>query len=195
MTLANRITIFRFGLILVYFVLLHLALDHDRASLLLDISLILLVIAAFLDVLDGVVARRRGETSEFGRVVDPLVDKILICGSFIFFVGLDALDGIAEPWVATVFLIREFGVQAVRVDLEAQGIPFGASMWGKWKTLAQTLAAGGCLLYASHAQDVPWSQAFRVLILALVGLAVVSTVASGILYAVGAVRALRRREG
>lgn len=191
MTLANRITFVRFGLVLIYLVLLHLATRSPDPTL-LDIGLVLLVLAGFLDVLDGAVARRLGETTELGRVLDPLVDKIFICGSFVFFASMEDLDGIVEPWVPVVFLIREFGVHAIRVDLESRGIPFGASHWGKWKTFSQTFAAGGCLLYAAHLKVLPWREELRLLLLVLVGLAVASTVLSGILYLLGAAGAWRR---
>jgi CDP-diacylglycerol--glycerol-3-phosphate 3-phosphatidyltransferase len=191
MTLANRITLFRFGLSLVALVILHFAIERDADPLLLDVCTTIVLVATVLDVVDGYVARRQGEVTQLGRVLDPLVDKILICGCLVFYVRLEALQGIIEPWVPAVIVVREFAVHAVRVDVEERGVAFGASLWGKQKTFLQTVAVVGCLLYASHLSKIEsWNQ-WRMILLVLVGLAVASTVVSGIIYAVAAVRALR----
>lgn len=191
MTLANRITLFRFGLSLVALVVLHLAIEREANGLLLDVCTTLVLLATLLDVVDGYVARRQGEVTQLGRVLDPLVDKILICGCLIFYTRLAALEGIVEPWVPAVVVIREFAVHAVRLDVEGRGVAFGASVWGKQKTFLQTAAVVGCLLYASHLSKLESWRQWRTILLILVGLAVASTVMSGIIYAVAAARAMR----
>ncbi len=191
MTWANRITLFRFVLTILVLALLHVAIETGQGSGLLDACAALVVIASLLDVLDGYVARLTGQVTQLGRILDPLVDKILICGCFIFYVRLDALAGIVEPWVPAVLVVREFAVHAVRVDVEGRGTAFGASLWGKQKTFLQTVAAVGCLLYASHLSKMDSRYTSKAVLLILVGLAVASTLVSGIIYAVAAARALR----
>ena len=195
MTLANRITLTRAAITAACLVMLHFAAAQETDGLLLDFCTAGVLVAAFLDVLDGYMARRHGEVTRAGRVLDPLVDKILICGCFIFFTRFRSLDGIAEPWVAAVLVVREFAVHAIRLDVESAGVPFGASAWGKLKTLLQTTAAVACLLYASHLSASEWSKDARPAVLVLVLLAVASTVGSGIIYVVSAVKSLRGGDG
>jgi len=195
MTLANRITLFRFALSIGVLALLHVAIETGAPSGLLDACSAIILIAAVLDVVDGYVARRAGEVTQLGRVLDPLVDKILICGCFIFYLRLDALQGIVEPWIPAVLVVREFSVHAVRVDVEARGIAFGASLWGKQKTFLQTVAAVGCLIYASHLSKMESRDGSKMILLVLMGLAVASTVVSGIIYALAAFRTMRSGAG
>jgi CDP-diacylglycerol--glycerol-3-phosphate 3-phosphatidyltransferase len=201
MTLANKITLFRIALTLVYFVVLSFALGLEKLSdefqWTLDACIFLFLLATALDVVDGWVARMYNEQSELGRILDPLADKIIICGSFVYFVLLEPVRHIIHPWMAVLIITREFVVHAVRLDAEGRGIPFPATFWGKAKTFVQNFAAGGCLIYSAHLCRLPEGgrRVFETILIALVYLAMLSTLLSGIIYAVDAARVLTRERG
>lgn len=96
------------------------------------------VVAACTDWIDGWYARRFGQVSRLGRILDPLVDKVLVCGAFIL---LAALPGTAiAPWMAVVVVVRELVVTAVRAEMERAGRDFSAGMAGKLKMVLQCAA-------------------------------------------------------
>lgn len=163
MTLANRITTARFFVTLVYFgVLTYIVaefknLSTDRRNLLLDVSFGLFLLAAGSDWLDGYFARKYGEVTHFGRIADPFVDKIIVCGSFTYFLSLPPLPEIFRAWFVMAILAREFLVHGIRSVAEAQGIEFGANFLGKTKLVVQACTVGTGLWVASHLRGVPWT--------------------------------------
>ena len=192
MTLANKVTSLRFLLCIVYYVLLSLIVREPNPAtrrLFLNISFVLFLVIAFSDLLDGYLARKYKEVTHFGRIADPLVDKILVCGSFIFFLTIDPLPKIFTAWFAVVVLGREFLVSGIRGAAEAAGIPFGATFWGKQKTLVQNCAVGTGLGYAANFANpnTPWVE---YLTIGLMWLTLVSTVVSGAAYVMDARRLL-----
>jgi len=187
MTLANRITSARFLLTVVYFVLLTFTL-YRRDGTLMTAAFAVFLAAAWSDLLDGYLARLRGQVTHFGRIADPLVDKILVCGSLIYFLRIDPLPGVIPAWFVTVVLAREFLVSGIRGAAEAAGIPFGATFWGKQKTLVQNVLVGTALGYAAWLPGTRWAE---VLTLGLMWLALASTVISGVAYAMDARRLFR----
>ena len=182
MTAANKVTSIRFLLCIVYYVLLTLCLKQ-RDEGLLTVAFILNQIIAWSDLLDGYLARKYKEVTHFGRIADPLVDKILVCGSFIFFLTLDPLHRIFTPWFATVVLGREFLVSGIRGAMEAAGIPFPATFWGKAKTAIQNVAVGTALGYAAWLPTTRWTE---VLTITLMWATLVATVMSGVTYVLSA---------
>jgi CDP-diacylglycerol--glycerol-3-phosphate 3-phosphatidyltransferase len=190
MTLANKVTSLRFLLCIVYYVLLSLVVretNPDARRLLLNISFVLFLVIAISDVLDGYLARKYQEVTHFGRIADPLVDKILVCGSFIFFLTIEPLPKIFTAWFAVVVLGREFLVSGIRGAAEAAGIPFGATFWGKQKTLVQNCAVGTGLGYAANFAGTAWVEHLTT---GLMWLTLVSTVVSGAAYVMDARRLL-----
>ena len=190
MTLANKVTSLRFLLCIVYYLLLSRVVreaDPETRRLFLNISFVLFLVIAFSDLLDGYLARKYGEVTHFGRIADPLVDKILVCGSFIFFLTIDPLPKIFTAWFAVVVLGREFLVSGIRGAAEAAGIPFGATFWGKQKTLVQNCAVGAGLGYAANFVGTAWVQNLTT---GLMWLTLVSTVVSGGAYVMDARRLL-----
>ena len=182
MTAANKVTSVRFLLCIVYYVLLTLCLKQ-RDEGLLTVAFILNQIIAWSDLLDGYLARKYQEVTHFGRIADPLVDKILVCGSFIFFLTLDPLSRIFTPWFATVVLGREFLVSGIRGAMEAAGIPFPATFWGKAKTAIQNVAVGTGLGYAAWLPTTRWTE---LLTIVLMWATLVATVMSGVTYVLSA---------
>ncbi len=120
----NQLTAARAGLAVVLFVLIALE-DYWIWCL------VVFAAAAVTDWLDGYIARKQGIVSSLGRVLDPLVDKVLICGAYVFL--LPVKDSGLVPWMATVVIARELVITSLRSFLENQGVTFGADWWGKIK--------------------------------------------------------------
>lgn len=152
----------------------------------LDVAFILFVIAGLTDIADGIVARRLNVTSKFGRMVDPLADKILVCGAFTCFaiIGEPRLFAL-EPGALTVIhwatlgilAAREIYVTVLRHLAEARGINFAATVSGKIKMFLQSFAIGTVIIRMAHVQNAEWGYWFTSVVFAVM-LAV--TVVSGI---------------
>lgn len=126
----NSLTAARFVLSMVVFVLIAFGWFWS--------ALICFTIAAGTDWIDGYWARRYGQVTKLGRIFDPFVDKIIICGTFIALVGIP--DSGVAPWMAIVVMGRELLVTSLRGLIEGAGGDFSASQLGKWKMLLQCLA-------------------------------------------------------
>jgi CDP-diacylglycerol--glycerol-3-phosphate 3-phosphatidyltransferase len=122
--------------------------------------------AAFTDGLDGYLARSRRSETTFGKVMDPIADKLLVAAALISLVSLERL----APWVAMVIIAREFAVSGLRIAAGAQGVVIPASILGKVKTVTQVVAI--LALIAAHDTGDWWVQA-------LLYTAVAATVISG----------------
>jgi CDP-diacylglycerol--glycerol-3-phosphate 3-phosphatidyltransferase len=184
MTMANKVTSIRFLLCILYYVLLSLAVRKGGRDVeLLSIIFVLNQVIAWTDLLDGYLARKYKEVTHFGRIADPLVDKILVVGSFIFFLALDPLPKIFTAWFAVVVLGREFLVSGIRGAMEAAGIPFPASVWGKIKTAIQNVTVGTGLGYAAWFPTTPWTELLTII---LMWATLVATVMSGVTYILSA---------
>jgi CDP-diacylglycerol--glycerol-3-phosphate 3-phosphatidyltransferase len=186
MTAANKVTSIRFLLCIVYYVLLSLC-SRQRDVGMLTVCFILNQIIAWSDLLDGYLARKYKEVTHFGRIADPLVDKILVVGSFIFFLVLDPLPKIFTAWFVVVVLGREFLVSGIRSAMEAEGIPFPATFWGKAKTVIQNVTVGSGLAYAAWFPGIRW---IELLTLGLMWATLVATVMSGLTYVLSARKVL-----
>ncbi len=129
-TIPNLLSAARMILSIVFFVLVE---RQDFAA-----ATVLFLLAATTDWVDGWYARRFNQVSRLGRILDPLVDKVLVCGAFIF---LAARPGTSIlPWMAVVVVVRELVVTAVRAEMERAGRDFSAGMAGKLKMVLQCAA-------------------------------------------------------
>ncbi len=182
MNLPNQITIGRLGLAVVFFVLLSQYSYNDHSAITLDLAAGLFVVAAVTDILDGYLARKRGQETAFGRVLDPLVDKVLVCGAFILLLGPQFVDesghNVTEirAWMVVVIVGREMLVTGLRGFNESLGKSFGASVFGKMKMWMQSIAAPAIILIVAH--DEVLGAASRPIKQALVWLTVVVTAIS-----------------
>lgn len=150
--LPNLLTLSRLPIALAIFFLLSLVnLSELSASRLLDVSMGLFVVALLTDVFDGLLARRLGVCTQSGRMIDALVDKILICGTFVFFMSegfvIFAGDSQAatnvsgvEPWMVAVIFVRELVVTGLRTSTERQGREFASTIFGKAKMTMQSIS-------------------------------------------------------
>jgi CDP-diacylglycerol--glycerol-3-phosphate 3-phosphatidyltransferase len=172
-TLPNLLTFARLAMSAGLFALI--ALEAWTAAL------ALFALAAFTDWLDGFLARVLNAGSALGRMLDPLVDKVLITGAFIFLLPIGMQGGWLAPWMVALVTAREFLITGLRAYLEAQGISFGADWLGKLKMTTQCAALSAIFL----AQIWPKLGATRDV---LIGAMLAATVASGVQYIVRAVR-------
>jgi len=169
----------------------------STGRLLLNIAFVLYIIAGITDVLDGYFARKWNLTSAFGRILDPVMDKILVVGGFIMLAGPNfamtsgAADadlpgwltgGMAsgvQAWMVVVILGREFLVSGVRGYSESQGMKFPATPAGKIKMFVQSFAICTALYQQANVDVAMWAVWMKVI---CVWLAVIVTVSSGVSY-------------
>ena len=172
LNLPNALTVAR--ILLVPVVVAALLVETPNGSL---VAAAVFAIAAASDVLDGRLARSRQIVTTFGKVVDPVADKLLVIAALLALVSLDRL----AAWVAMVIIAREFAVTALRVAVQGQGYLIPASPYGKAKTVVQVVTIFALILASDPAAG--WVQA-------LLGVTVVITLLSGVDYFLN----LRRRE-
>ena len=204
LNLPNRLTIARLILSLVFFVILALEsygiFGAENRWIVLDVTMVLFILAVSTDFLDGYLARRWGLVSTFGRIADPLVDKIVICGGFVMLTGV--APSLVGPWFVVVILVREFLVSGLRSFLESQRIAFAAAFSGKVKMVLQSIAVPTVLFVEAHfsagskspdgLKDIPYlSEALYGVTVALLAATLISAVVSCVGYVRRAVRLLK----
>lgn len=146
--IPNQVTIARLFLTLIFFALLSVySVNDGNTWFVLEWCFWLFLVAALSDMLDGYLARTWKQVTTFGRIIDPVVDKIMVCGAFVFFASPHFLDVAAAPyvnvsgvapWMVIVLLLREFVVSAIRSHSESHGKDFGATWTGKLKMVLQS---------------------------------------------------------
>jgi CDP-diacylglycerol--glycerol-3-phosphate 3-phosphatidyltransferase len=185
--LPNQLTFLRLILAVVMFCLI--SWDLYLASF------VLFVIAAGTDWLDGYFARKYGQITTLGRILDPFADKVIVCGTFIFLVSVPELIAVRlglRPWMVVVMVGRELLVTALRSFLEDQGSDFSAKISGKLKMVLQCVAAGACLVFLyGTGPDTSAPDWVRWTMIASIWGAVLSTIYSGLVYIVVASRLVR----
>ena len=139
MNLPNKLTMLRVVMIpfFVVFMLVPIAGDADKW-----IALALFIAASLTDMLDGHIARKYHLVTNFGKFMDPLADKLLVCSALICLVDL----GRIPSWIVIVIIAREFIISGFRLIASDNGVVIAASYWGKFKTTFQMIAV--CLLIA-----------------------------------------------
>ena len=144
--IPNQITLARLVLAIVFFVLLSFYSPAEpQRDWLLDVCFWLVLVAVLTDILDGWLARTWKQVTSFGRICDPVVDKVLVCGAFVFFAtGIfhdpetqRNITGV-QPWMVVLILVRELLVSAIRSFAEAHGTEFAAIWVGKAKMFVQS---------------------------------------------------------
>ncbi len=193
----NQLTTLRLVLAVVLFA--FIAWDYYLTSL------ALFIVAAGTDWLDGYWARKYGQVTTLGRMLDPFADKVIICGTFTFLIAVPAMGQVPwglRAWMVVVILGRELLITALRSFMEERGSDFSAKMLGKLKMVLQCVAAGLCLYYLSYRTPGHSPLALPNAPMWLWGLmvgsvwsAVLLTAYSGAEYLVAAVRLLRATRG
>ncbi len=150
MNLPNRITTGRLALAGVLFVVLDTLCRGAPDGFWWYAAFTLYIVTVASDGLDGYLARSRGQITAFGRIVDPLADKIVICGVLVLAATLEQTKALVPPWIVLVVLGREFLVSGLRGFLEGQGAGFPARWEGKAKLWVQAWYCGGAIFYPGH---------------------------------------------
>ncbi|MGI6000449.1 CDP-diacylglycerol--glycerol-3-phosphate 3-phosphatidyltransferase [Lachnoclostridium sp. An131] len=169
MNLPNKLTVLRMIMIpfFVVFMLTDLGGTYGKY-----IALAIFVIASLTDLLDGKIARKRNLVTNFGKFMDPLADKLLVCSALICLVEMDRL----AAWMVIVIISREFIISGFRLIASDNGVVIAASYWGKFKTTFQMVMIILLIL------DL--GEGFQVLETAVIWIALVLTVVSLIDYLV-----------
>jgi CDP-diacylglycerol--glycerol-3-phosphate 3-phosphatidyltransferase len=150
---------------------------RDYESLLLTICTVIFFLAGVSDFLDGYVARRWDLQTDFGRIVDPFADKVIVCGAFVLLIPVKGSH--VAPWMVVVILARELLVDGLRGFAESRGVAFPSLWAGKVKMTVQSLAIVWVLLTLAAFPTTAWANTLgSVLVVA----AVISTIYSGGIY-------------
>ena len=148
MNLPNKLTVLRILLVPVFVALFEMQFFF--------LALVAFCVAAITDALDGNIARSRGLVTNFGKLMDPLADKVLVMSAMLCLVSA----GITPSWVVIVILAREFLVTSLRLIAVGEGIVIAADRWGKLKTIAQMswiIAALLLFTIEGFVPDMLWS--------------------------------------
>lgn len=141
MNLPNKLTMFR--VILIPFFVVFLLVDITPVDK--WIALAVFIIASLTDMLDGKIARKYNLVTNFGKFMDPLADKLLVCSALVCLVAVDRI----QAWMVIVIIAREFIISGFRLVASDNGVVIAASYWGKFKTTFQIIMI--CLMIADLA--------------------------------------------
>ncbi|MFH1884185.1 MAG: CDP-alcohol phosphatidyltransferase family protein [Planctomycetota bacterium] len=188
--IPNILTFGRLVLTIVFLVMILYSPppDAENRPFFLNVAFVLFVIAGLTDVVDGPVARKLNVTSKFGRMLDPLVDKVLVCGAFICFaiIGEPKLFGLGTGTLAVIhwsivgiLIARDAYVTILRHLAEAKGINFAAILSGKLKMFLHTFAIGTVIIKMAHVPTATWGYWFTTVTLVIM---LVVTMISGLIY-------------
>src|SRR5712675_67470 len=143
MNLPNKLTLSRFVLTGAFLGVMFSALPYHET-----IALVLFVAGGISDFLDGQIARRQNLITNFGILMDPLADKIMVCSAFIAFVGLNWIPA----WMVVVIVARELAITGLRLLAASKNVVLAAEGFGKHKTIAQIVAIISVLVLMSYLQ-------------------------------------------
>ena len=165
MNLPNKITIFRVCMIPVFLVFMLVeAIPYGNY-----IAAVLFIIACLSDAADGYIARKYNLITNFGKFMDPLADKLLVCSALICFIELD----LVAAWPIIIIIAREFIISGFRLVASDNGVVIAASYWGKFKTTAQMIM---CILFIVHLDNSVFFALEQIFLYLSVALTVISLV-------------------
>jgi CDP-diacylglycerol---glycerol-3-phosphate 3-phosphatidyltransferase len=143
MNLPNKLTVSRFALTVAF-----LAVMFSRVPYHQTIALVLFIAGGLSDFFDGQIARRRNLITNFGILMDPLADKIMVCSAFIAFVGLTWISA----WMVVLIVARELAITGLRLLAVSKNVVLAAEGYGKHKTISQIVAIISLLVLNSYPQ-------------------------------------------
>lgn len=179
MNLPNKLTVLRICLVpfFVFFLLIE-SIPYRYVF-----AFVIFAFASYTDHLDGKIARKRNLITNFGKLMDPLADKIMVMAALICFVKLD----LAWAWCVIIIMFREFAVTSIRMIAVEQGEVIPANNWGKAKTISQIVAIISILVFQSVISLFSVPEMIETVFLyaghAMVVIATMLTLISGIIYA------------
>lgn len=134
MNLPNKLTVLR--VILIPFFVVSMMIENGANQTFRYVAAAIFIIASLTDMLDGKIARKYNLVTNFGKFMDPLADKLLVCSALICLIQLGQLPA----WMVIIIVSREFIISGFRLVAAEQGIVIAASYWGKFKTTFQMIA-------------------------------------------------------
>ena len=134
MNLPNKLTVMR--VIMIPFFVISLLAFQGEVRLLRNLAAAIFIVASLTDMLDGKIARKYNLVTNFGKFMDPLADKLLVCSALICLIELGQLPA----WMVIIIVSREFIISGFRLIAAEQGIVIAASYWGKFKTTFQMIS-------------------------------------------------------
>lgn len=180
MNLPNKLTIFRVILIPFFVVFMLAPICPGYANY---IAVAIFIVASLTDLLDGKIARKYNLVTDFGKFMDPLADKLLVCAAMICLIETGQL----AAWIVIVIISREFIISGFRLVASDNGVVIAASYWGKFKTTFQMLMVIVLILNIDH----PF---FQILGVILTYVALILTIVSLIDYIVKNINVLKEQK-
>ena len=150
MNLPNKLTISRFILTIAFLAVMFSQMRYHQT-----IALVLFVAGGISDFLDGMIARRHKLITNFGILMDPLADKIMVCSAFIAFVGLNWMPA----WMVVIIVARELAITGLRLLAVSKNVVLAAEGYGKHKTVSQIIAIISILILHSYNEWGPVGRA------------------------------------
>lgn len=178
MNLPNKLTLTRILITPVFVLLLSVPFTGNYT-----LALVLFLLAMVTDHLDGMIARARRQETKFGKLLDPLADKILISSALICFVALPEIDFI-PAWMVIIIVSREFAITGLRLLAAGRGVIIPAGRWGKNKTISQVATIIAILLYLCMFYDSRSHLDLRPVLIIMLWVTVGLTLFSGSYYLV-----------
>ncbi len=164
MNLPNKLTVLR--VILIPFFVAAVLFDEGDSQIFRYLAASIFIVASLTDMLDGKIARKYNLVTNFGKFMDPLADKLLVCAALICLVELGQLPA----WMVIVIVSREFIISGFRLVAAEQGIVIAASYWGKFKTTFQMIAIILMIVDLRVLNPATWLCTWIALILTVVSL-------------------------
>ena len=134
MNLPNKLTVMR--VILIPFFVAALLYDNGSSQTMRVVANVIFIVASLTDLFDGKIARKYNLVTNFGKFMDPLADKLLVCSALICLIELNALPA----WMVIIIISREFIISGFRLIASDNGVVIAASYWGKFKTTFQMVS-------------------------------------------------------
>lgn len=200
----NQLTVLRLVVAVVFFLILNQVRYPDSPPWILWTAVGFFIFGMLTDIADGYLARRWNVESTFGRIMDPFVDKVMVIGAFIYLSGprfvnpaaveagsfFNMVSGV-YPWMVAIVLARELLVTGIRGEMESDGLRFGASVYGKLKTLVQSIVIPFILGIVALDPELPGREWMKWVRDPMVYTMVVVTFLSGVPYILRAAKALK----
>jgi CDP-diacylglycerol--glycerol-3-phosphate 3-phosphatidyltransferase len=150
MNLPNKLTVSRFVLTVAFLGAIYWQVKFHET-----VALVLFVAGGLSDLFDGIIARRHKLITNFGILMDPLADKIMVCSAFIAFVGLNWISA----WMVVLIVARELAITGLRLLAASKNVVLAAERWGKHKTISQIVAIIAILVLHSYGDWGPVGKA------------------------------------
>ena len=181
MNLSNKLTLAR--IVMTFVLMAYLFAPGFVAKI---VAFVIFILACITDFLDGWLARRNNQITDFGKIMDPVADKVLILGVFLSFVQLQ----LVPAWMVVVMIVRESLVTGFRLSVARRGAVLAAENAGKHKTVSQMVTIFFILIFLILREGAVrfsfWNEdfqsSFQSLVLLLMSVAVVLTLYSGLLF-------------